>query len=91
MQKIHFKSRGLFGAAIAKVDANQYAAMRPYRVYCKVRLGRAHKLDGQCMDSAVEWDRPGSPDPATKDIERQDLLLDLCRKISGISLGGAVA
>jgi NAD(P)-dependent dehydrogenase (short-subunit alcohol dehydrogenase family) len=26
------------------------------------------------------------PDPATKDVERQDLLLDLCRKVSGIAL-----
>jgi len=26
------------------------------------------------------------PDPATKDTERQDLLLDLCRKVSGITL-----
>jgi NAD(P)-dependent dehydrogenase (short-subunit alcohol dehydrogenase family) len=26
------------------------------------------------------------PDPATKDTERQDLLLDLCRKISGVTL-----
>jgi NAD(P)-dependent dehydrogenase (short-subunit alcohol dehydrogenase family) len=26
------------------------------------------------------------PDPATKDIERQDLLLDLCRRVSGTAL-----
>jgi NAD(P)-dependent dehydrogenase (short-subunit alcohol dehydrogenase family) len=26
------------------------------------------------------------PDPATKDVERQDLLLHLCRKVSGIAL-----
>jgi hypothetical protein len=26
------------------------------------------------------------PDPTTKDVERQDLLLDLCRKVSGITL-----
>jgi hypothetical protein len=26
------------------------------------------------------------PDPATKDTERQALLLDLCRKISGVTL-----
>jgi NAD(P)-dependent dehydrogenase (short-subunit alcohol dehydrogenase family) len=31
------------------------------------------------------------PDPATNDIERQDRLLDLCRKLSGISLVGATA
>ena len=31
------------------------------------------------------------PDPATKDTEGQDRLLGLCRKVSGISLGGAVA
>jgi NAD(P)-dependent dehydrogenase (short-subunit alcohol dehydrogenase family) len=30
------------------------------------------------------------PDPATKDIERQDLLLDLCRRVSGIGMDGAV-
>jgi NAD(P)-dependent dehydrogenase (short-subunit alcohol dehydrogenase family) len=29
------------------------------------------------------------PDPATKDIAAQDRLLDLCRKVSGISLTGA--
>jgi NAD(P)-dependent dehydrogenase (short-subunit alcohol dehydrogenase family) len=26
------------------------------------------------------------PDPATKDVERQDLLLDLCRNVSGVAL-----
>jgi NAD(P)-dependent dehydrogenase (short-subunit alcohol dehydrogenase family) len=31
------------------------------------------------------------PDPATKDIEGQDRLLDLCRKVSGINLGRPVA
>jgi NAD(P)-dependent dehydrogenase (short-subunit alcohol dehydrogenase family) len=29
------------------------------------------------------------PDPATKDIAAQDRQLDLCRKVSGISLAGA--
>jgi hypothetical protein len=32
---------------------------------------------------------PGS-DPATTNVERQDLLLELCRKVSGINLVGTV-
>jgi hypothetical protein len=30
--------------------------------------------------------KPRDPDPATLDIGRQDLLLELCRKVSGAAL-----
>jgi hypothetical protein len=34
----------------------------------------------------VELSQAERCDPVTKDSERQDLLLDLCRKVSGIAL-----